>query len=203
MEITRIQAGSSDGLDTHLTTYFRKIWRESGFHGRLGLEIVDPFARNCPHGTITNDLDVETEATYNMDALDFLDKLADSGTRADLVIFDPPFSGRQAERYEVGHQNVYSTPGYISKCMNAIDHLLVDGGHLLKFGYNSTRHKPNWECLRIWLAHFGGNRNDVIVSLWRKAPTLGRWLEKAGASSSDISEDTDSMPRRLPKGESS
>lgn len=183
--ITRLQAGSSDGLDTHLTTYFRKIWRESGFHGKMGLIIVDPFARNCPHGTITNDLDEETDATYNMDSLDFLDALADGSLvpkvrgNVDLVIFDPPFSGRQAEKYEVGHQNVYSTPGYISKCMNSIDNLLKDGGYLLKFGYNTTRHKPNWECLRIWLANFGGNRNDVIVSLWRKAPTLGRWLESS------------------------
>ncbi len=56
--------------------------------------IVDPFARNCSIGTITNDIDPETDALYHMDALDFLTRVVKTDS-ADLVLFDPPYSPRQ------------------------------------------------------------------------------------------------------------
>ena len=52
--------------------------------------IVDPFARNCSRGTITNDLDPETQATHHSDAVEFLDMLIEDGIEADAVILDPP-----------------------------------------------------------------------------------------------------------------
>ncbi len=57
--------------------------------------IVDPFARNSTVGTITNDLDPETEAQFHMDAADFCGKLEQDQVVADVVIFDPPYSPRQ------------------------------------------------------------------------------------------------------------
>lgn len=178
--IRRIQGGIRDGLDTHKSDYFAEIWKEVyEIIGQRSLDrrpvIVDPFARNCELGTLTNDLDENTKATWHMDAAEWLHLIAESPFdygRADLVIFDPPFSGRQAERYEVGHQNIYTDPGYISSCMEAIATILGAGGYMLKFGYNSTRHKTHWDLARMWIVNFGGNRNDVIVTLWKSSPTL-------------------------------
>ena len=56
--------------------------------------VVDPFARNSHIATITNDLDPDTEATYHMDALEFLQQELTTG-EADVVLFDPPYSPRQ------------------------------------------------------------------------------------------------------------
>ena len=56
--------------------------------------IIDPFARDCKYGTCTNDLNPEFNTDYHMDALDFLKMFDDESV--DCVIYDPPFSTRQA-----------------------------------------------------------------------------------------------------------
>ena len=56
---------------------------------------IDPFARNKKWATYTNDLNPKTEAEYHMEAADFLYKLVGQNIKADLVIFDPPYSTRQ------------------------------------------------------------------------------------------------------------
>src|ERR1039458_6585876 len=56
---------------------------------------VDPFARNKRWATHTNDLNPETEAEHHMEAGEFLHKLVADGVKADLVLFDPPYSPRQ------------------------------------------------------------------------------------------------------------
>lgn len=175
MDFTRLQGGSGDGLDTHKTTYFRRIYNE--IEKRYPFQIhelnsVDPFARNCNMCDFRNDIDPETNATHHLDALDFLIQMYDEGVRAGLVIFDPPFSPRQAERYEAGHVNVYTDPGYVPKLMREIERLLVAGGLMLKFGYNSTRHRPTFRLLEGWVVNFGAMRNDVVVTLWMKEHTL-------------------------------
>jgi len=63
----------------------------------LETEIVDPFVRNSPYKricSISNDLDPEIEATYNMDALEFLRKKVKTNT-VDVLFYDPPYSPRQ------------------------------------------------------------------------------------------------------------
>ena len=56
---------------------------------------VDPFARNNCWTTYTNDLNPETTAVSHLDAEVFLHNLASRGVKADLIIFDPPYSPRQ------------------------------------------------------------------------------------------------------------
>lgn len=180
MEFTRIGGQVKDGMDTHETSYFKKIWKELqeeyGETEQFDF-IIDPFARNCALAHSTNDIDPETTARYHMDALEFLDASLHTGDRAGLVIFDPPFSRRQAERYEVGHVNVYTDPGYVPSLMRRIESLLVPGGLMLKFGYNSTRHRPLFRLLKGWIVNFGGARNDVIVTLWEKEHTLEDFVD--------------------------
>jgi len=181
MKIERIQGGSCDGIDTHETVYFRHIWRDlPGLfsHGNglfeEQLKVADPFARDCTLAhPFTNDIDPSTNAKVHLCAREFLSNL--QSNYFELVIFDPPFSRSQEEKYE-GSKNVYATPGFIPKCMREIHRILRPAGYMLKFGYNSTRHHPSFECKKIWLVNIGGNRNDVVVSLWQKTnTTLEDW----------------------------
>src|SRR3990172_1281379 len=57
--------------------------------------VVDPFARNCTLAQYTNDINPATSAKYHMQAVDFLKMLRADGVRADVVLFDPPYSPRQ------------------------------------------------------------------------------------------------------------
>jgi len=56
---------------------------------------VDPFARDKRWATHTNDLNPATKAEHHLDAEAFCVLLAGQGVKADLVLFDPPYSPRQ------------------------------------------------------------------------------------------------------------
>ena len=176
LEIVRITSDIS--LDTHTTKGFqsamkylyRRLFDLSGERMR----IADPFARNCGiAGKHTNDIDPETSAVHHLDAVDFLCSLP-SG-EFDAVIFDPPFSSNQADRYPMGDLNIYTKPGYIKECMGEINRILRPGGYLLKFGYNTSRYHQ-FDMVKIWIVNSGGNHNDTLISLQRKGNyTLDLW----------------------------
>ena len=175
MRFERIQGGSSDGLDTHRSKYFQLGYRTminpTPFKFLAHHKTADPFARNCSWGTHTNDIDPSTEAQSHMDALEWLQSLPTG--EFSYVLFDPPFSSRQAEKYEAGHVNVYTDPGYVKKCFDEIFRVLTYHGLVLRLGYNSSR--PNgFEIKQGWIVNFGGNRNDVIMTiLVKNQSTLG------------------------------
>ena len=162
MIIKRIQGGVADSIETHKSTYFKQIYSDLPI--LKDTIIIDPFARNCELATITNDINPDTNANYCMDALDFLCMLPSE--MADIVIFDPPFSRTQNKRKYGEIANVYTKPGYVKKCMLQIIRILKPNGVLMKLGYNSTRHLPALELNKLYIVNFGGNRNDVIVSIW-------------------------------------
>ena len=56
---------------------------------------IDPFARNEKLATYTNDLNPNTDAQHHLDCIDFLNLMIEQKIRADLVIFDPPYSAAQ------------------------------------------------------------------------------------------------------------
>ena len=167
MIFERIQGGTADGIDTSKSRYFQKgfkeMRRERGFQSSM---IADPFARNCRWGTHTNDIDPSTQAQSHMDALAWLESLPTG--QFHYILFDPPFSARQAEKYEAGHVNIYTDPGYVKKCFDEIFRILVPEGAVLKLGYNSTRPK-GFDLKRGWVVNFGGNRNDVIMTILVKS----------------------------------
>jgi len=179
MKISRIQGAVGAELDTHQTKWFRKIFSEIGrithyAHGRIDwdMEICDPFARNCTlAGDWTNDVNPDTNANHHLDALEFLRSCPSD--RFDLVIFDPPFSEIQAERkYKTDKvdeeiTNVYTIPSYVPNCMREIQRILKPGGWFLKFGYNTNSSHSDFELKRIWIVHYAGNKNDVLVSYFQ------------------------------------
>lgn len=136
---------------------------------------VDPFARNCEWATHRNDLNPDTKAAHHLDALDFLTGL---NAKPDLVLFDPPYSPRQiSECYaSVGRtasmQDTQSS--FWSKLRDAIDRLIVPGGVVLSFGWNSNGMGigRGYELLEVLMVAHGGAHNDTICIAERKTPDL-------------------------------
>jgi len=130
---------------------------------------VDPFARNKRWATYTNDLNPDTEAQYHLDAEEFLKTIALDGVKADLVVFDPPYSPRQiSECYksigmEVGMKETQSALLY-QRVRNAIVPLLTENAIVLSFGWNTVGmgKKRGFEIEEIMLCCHGGAHNDTI-----------------------------------------
>lgn len=97
--------------------------------------IVDPFANTCRYGTVRNDLNPDYGTEFCMDALEFLQGLSDEC--ADVVLYDPPYSVRQAsELYRsVGKELLTATVTnfkYWSKCKDNVARILRPGGICLE-----------------------------------------------------------------------
>ena len=163
--------GQQSCKETHTTN-----WMQQGFKHLtyLGTKGCDPFARNCEWAyPFTNDLDFSTKACYHLDALDFLKNWDNESF--DYVIFDPPFSKRQADEIYEGHNNIYTVPGYVKQCFDQIFRILRPGGIVLKLGYNSSI-PQGFKLEKGYLVNMGGNINDVIMTILTKQQmTLERW----------------------------
>lgn len=130
---------------------------------------VDPFARNKTWATHTNDLNPETKALHHMDAQAFLEQLASCAVKADLVIFDPPYSPRQiSECYrgiglEVGMKETQSAALY-KRVRAAITPICTDDAIVLSFGWNSVGMgvKRGFKLVELMLCCHGGAHNDTI-----------------------------------------
>lgn len=194
LKFVRLQGAVQDSIDTSQTKWYRKIISEIGrirhySSGRIDwdMTICDPFARNNTlAGKWTNDINENTLAEHNLDALEFL-QICPSNT-FDLVLFDPPFSQVQAERKYSDKDtpaaekkiitNVYTMPSYVPDCMKEIQRILKPGGWFLKFGYNTNSSHSDFELKRIWDVHFAGNKNDVLVSYFQmNQHDLGEWIK--------------------------
>ena len=135
---------------------------------------IDPFARNKKWATLTNDLNIETLAQYHLDALEFMQYMAFLGVKADLVLFDPPYSPRQlSECYkEVGKkatsQDTQSKSW--SDWKNAILNIISDDGIVLSFGWNSVGmgKKRGFEIVEILMVCHGGMHNDTICTVEKR-----------------------------------
>lgn len=136
---------------------------------------IDPFARNNAWATHTNDLDPATAAEHHMDAEEFLKAMALRGVRADLALFDPPYSPRQiSECYksiglDVGMKETQNSALY-KRVRDAIDEVLVPGGVVLSFGWNSAGQgvTRGYELIEILLIAHGGAHNDTICTVERR-----------------------------------
>jgi len=136
---------------------------------------VDPFARNKQWATHTNDLNPATSAQHHMDAEVFLVLLKERNVKADLVLFDPPYSPRQiSECYKsvgltVGMKETQSALLY-QRVRNAIVPILMPGAIVLSFGWNSVGmgKKHGFEQIEIMLCCHGGAHNDTICMAEQK-----------------------------------
>lgn len=136
---------------------------------------VDPFARDNRWATHTNDLNPNTSAEHHMDATDFLNKIADDGVMADLVIIDPPYSPRQVkECYDsFGHkmkQGDALLGAVRKKLKEAIARVLGPDGVVLHFGWNTVGmgRSLGFVQVEILLVCHGSDHNDTICVAERR-----------------------------------
>jgi hypothetical protein len=140
--------------------------------------VVDPFARNAKYGTWTNDLNPETTAQYHLPACEFCEMLAQEGVVADAVLFDPPYSSRQArECYEgIGHRlSQWESQRLFADVKDALSRLLRPGGIAVSFGWNSTGFGKlrGYDRLETMLVCHGRSHHDTIVVVERKLSLNG------------------------------
>jgi hypothetical protein len=154
---------NSDTFDVKPIGEFVRYWLS---HSKVS---VDPFARNKRWATHTNDLNPATEAEHHMEAIAFLEKLANDGVTADLVIVDPPYSPRQVKECYDGigikmKQTDALRGAYHKKLKEQILRVLSPGGSVLTFGWNSTGMGKTlgFTLTDLLLVCHGSDHNDTI-----------------------------------------
>ena len=136
---------------------------------------VDPFARNKRWATHTNDLNPDTAAESHLDSADFLESLASASVKADLVLFDPPYSPRQIKECYDGiglkmkTEDAWRTNGWTRE-RKAIAAIVETGGYVISFGWNSNGmgHYAGFVPAEYLTICHGWGHNDTIVTVERK-----------------------------------
>lgn len=131
---------------------------------------IDPFAGENSPAQITNDLNPERQATYNLHAKDFISQLRGQYSGC---LFDPPYSLTQVkECYEnIGiklfKEDAQLFPGYIKKL---IAPKIETGGIVICCGWSSGGFgkELGFEMAEILIVPHGGHHNDTIVTVERK-----------------------------------
>lgn len=130
---------------------------------------IDPFANKNKLATITNDLSLEFDTDYHLDAFEFM-KMFDTGS-VDGVLYDPPYSPRQvSECYNnVGYNVTWDTTkaSFWGNHKREISRIVKIGGKVITFGWNSggIGYKYGFEIERIMLVPHGGWHNDTICTV--------------------------------------
>jgi hypothetical protein len=144
--------------------------------------IIDPFANEMSikqyikNKYISNDLDNEYNCDYNLDANDFLKVFDDNSI--DMVLFDPPYSGRQvAECYKKLNKTVTmhdTNSGFLAKFKTEIGRITKTEGIVITCGWNSNGIgiKNGFELIEVLLVAHGSSHNDTIVTVERKQKNL-------------------------------
>lgn len=130
---------------------------------------IDPFANRNKIASVTNDLSMEYDTDYHLDALDFLKMFENSSV--DGVLYDPPYSPRQvSECYnDVGYTVTWDTTkaSFWGNHKREISRIVKIGGKVITFGWNSggIGYKYGFEIERILLVPHGGWHNDTICTV--------------------------------------
>ncbi len=133
---------------------------------------IDPFAGMSSPAEITNDLNPNANAKYNIEALDFLNKL--NGFKYLGALFDPPYSLRQImECYEGVGKDVdkkWATTKFYTDVKNKLSEKISPGGYAICCGWNSIGlgKKRGFKLIEVLLICHGRLHNDTIVTVERK-----------------------------------
>ena len=167
---------------------------------------IDPFARNKRWATHTNDLNPATDAEHHMEARAFLVMLVERGVRADLLIFDPPYSPRQisecyaASGMKAGMADTQNAK-LVKECRDLMRQIAMPGAACLSFGWNSAGMGKGWQLEELMLVAHGGCHNDTICMAERmKAEetdlfTANAEGESRAASADTVRRDVGAQPR--------
>lgn len=136
--------------------------------------ILDVFANECSIKSvmndkqqyISNDLDIQYDTDYHLDALDFLKQFNDNSVN--VVLYDPPYSPRQvSESYKKLNKTVNmqtTQASYWSNQKKEISRIVKRDGKVITFSWNSggIGKKYGFEIEKILLVAHGGWHNDTI-----------------------------------------
>ena len=125
----------------------------------------------------TNDLNPNTKAEYHLDVLEFLKMLQDRDDipKADLAIFDPPYSPEQLKRtykscgIRMREESAHRTANWAAE-RNILDKLVSLGGYVLSFGWSSNGmgKKRGYNIEEILMVCHGGGHYDTICTAEKK-----------------------------------
>ena len=138
--------------------------------------IIDPFANKNTIADITNDLDIQFDTNYHLDALDFL-KLFDDNS-VGMVLYDPPYSPRQvSECYKALNKTVNmqtTQSSYWGNQKKEISRIVKQDGIVITCGWNSggIGKSNGFEIIEILLVPHGGWHNDTIITVEKKLINL-------------------------------
>lgn len=130
---------------------------------------ADPFCGKFSPAQIRNDADLENEAEYHEDGLDFLKSLKDESL--DGALFDPPYSTEQALRkYKPKHNGTAGRAEYWARCKDEIARIVKPGGKVICFGWDSTGigQTRGFELVGGLLLCHGACHNDTIITIERR-----------------------------------
>ena len=143
----------------------KELLKEEIIHGAW----CDPFSGKHSPAAVRNDISPGSNAEYHMDALEFLQQFADD--HFDGVLYDPPYSFRQAVECYKGHgkENITNMK-YWSNIKDQIGRIIKPNGKVICFGWNSMGLGINrgFTMTRILLVAHGGSQNDTIVTVETK-----------------------------------
>lgn len=151
-------------------TFSIKPIRELVEHYMIGELWVDPFCRQSvlkSRCCFTNDLNPKFAGTHNLEALDFLKLFAFNSL--DGVLFDPPYSPRQAKEEYNGFGALDTSRRFYSERKREAAAIVKPGGYIICCGWNSLGigKKNGFEIEEILLVNHG-DQNDTIVTVCRK-----------------------------------
>ena len=137
---------------------------------------IDPFANSNKIANETNDIDIQYNCNYNMDALDYLKMKGDSSV--DFILFDPPYSPRQvSECYKKCDKTVNmetTQSSFWSNMKVEINRIASENCKVVTCAWNSggIGKKYGFEIIEILLVPHGGWHNDTIVTVEHKCDLI-------------------------------
>ncbi len=132
-------------------------WVESHLHGRVLNACSGKTELTHDGEIIRNDYNPERDADYHYDVIEIADHF-DPNT-FDCVVFDPPFSSKQADSSYDGVQ-----VAEIGQAMRQFDQLLSEGGSVVQMGFTTTCMPGEMDYVRQEVAIFNtlGRMNDWL-----------------------------------------
>jgi len=141
--------------------------------------IIDPFAKDCMLADFRNDLNEKSSAQFHLDAADFLMFLYKKGIRADVVIFDPPFSRSQSKKtYKIDRKDLDHT---ITLCKQILPIFVKLNGIVITSGWtaNGIGSWRGFDKKELLIVNHGYNRYCTSVLVEEKVfePKHVKWIE--------------------------
>ena len=106
---------------------------------------------------VRNDIDKETIADFNKDAVDFVEEW--KGHKFDTIILDPPYAYRKAmEMYKGNYSSRFK------QLADLVPSILKENGRVISFGYHSTflGNKRGFELNKLCVFAHGGSQHCTI-----------------------------------------